>query len=154
LRDKYSSPSYWTQLKQLMLHDNVRQYLEENGMTQSKFAEKLGVTKGYISQIMNGDFNHRLSKLVELALACDMVPKMELVPKKYAEQVALDSYIQPQDWKMDSVFSSDFSVDSVLKRPIGIQSYRQISLTGSSRTEMAAVGRAMNWEIIKPEKVA
>ena len=37
-------------------------------MTQSEFAERLGVSKGYISQILNGDFDHKLSKLTQLLL--------------------------------------------------------------------------------------
>ena len=73
-RNKYDSPAYWTQLIQLSLQDNIRHYLEEKHLTQSEFAERLGVSKGYISQILNGDFDHKLSKLTQLALACEMVP--------------------------------------------------------------------------------
>ncbi len=36
--------------------------------------KKLGVTKGYVSQILNGDFNHRLSTLVDLSLAMGKAP--------------------------------------------------------------------------------
>jgi len=103
--DKYKSPAYWTQLIQLKLFDAVRQYLDDNNMSRKDFADKLGVTKGYITQIMNGDFDHKLSKLSELALACDLVPKFEFVPACFANIVARDSYLQPSDWKSYSTFS-------------------------------------------------
>src|SRR5690606_2702000 len=49
-------------------------YLRENNLTQSQFAEKLGVTKGYISQILNGNYNATLKKLIELSLAVEIAP--------------------------------------------------------------------------------
>lgn len=58
----------------------VQDYLESHGMTQTEFAAKLGVTKGYVSQILNGDFDHRLSKLVELCLAIGKRLEVRLEP--------------------------------------------------------------------------
>lgn len=59
---------------QNQLFSMLQQHLDENKITRTQFAEKLGVSKGYVSQIMNGGFNHRLSKLVELSLAAGKVP--------------------------------------------------------------------------------
>lgn len=103
-KNKYESPAYWTQLIQLMLHDNIKRYLEEKKITRAEFAERLGVSKGYVSQILNGDFDHKLSKLIELALACDMVPRMEFIPKTYAGQVVFDTYLQPTDWRQCNTY--------------------------------------------------
>lgn len=105
LGNKYDSPAYWTQLIQLMLYENINDYLVANGMTKKEFAEKLGVSKGYVSQILNGDFDHKLSKLTELALACDLVPRFDLVPSEYAEAVVRDTYMQPKDWRRYDAFS-------------------------------------------------
>ena len=33
-----------------------------------------------MTQLLNGDFDHRLSKLVELSLSVGLVPKVEFVP--------------------------------------------------------------------------
>lgn len=95
---KYSSPEYWTQLIQLMLFNNIRYYLEKMGMSKKEFADKLGVSKGYVSQILNGDFDHKLSKLSELALACELVPKIEFVPMQFARQVVEECYFKPVEW--------------------------------------------------------
>jgi transcriptional regulator with XRE-family HTH domain len=51
--------------------------MSKNRLTRTQLAKKLGVSKGYISQIMNGDFNHRLSTLVELSLAMEKIPELK-----------------------------------------------------------------------------
>lgn len=65
---------YWTSKIQIDLYNHLTDYMKENNLNQSQLAKKLGVTKGYISQVLNGDFNHRISKLVELSLAIDKAP--------------------------------------------------------------------------------
>lgn len=62
------------------LYRQLTEYLEINKMTRSAFAKHLGVSKGYISQVLNGDFDYKISKLVELSLAIGKVPliKFEL----------------------------------------------------------------------------
>lgn len=122
-RNKYESSAYWTQMIQLMIFDNVKHYLEETGLTRRAFAEKLGVSKGYVSQILNGDFDHKLSKLTELVLACDMVPRIELIPKKYASQVVKNTYLKPTDWKRCSMYVHTIpfvKFDSAAKKFSGI----------------------------------
>ena len=42
---------------------------------KSQLAEYLGVSKGYLSQLLNGDYDHCMSKFFELALAFGMVRK-------------------------------------------------------------------------------
>lgn len=57
----------------------VNEYLETNNKTRTEFAKELNVTKGYVSQILNGDFDFKLSKLVELSLAVGKVPEINFV---------------------------------------------------------------------------
>lgn len=119
--DKYKSASYWTQLIQLMIYNNIRMFLDENNLSQKEFAERLGLSKGYVSQILNGDFDHRLTKLVELALACNLVPSLELVPARYAEKVVSDTYLKPIDWKSYVHFDMN-SILPIITRPAKIKS--------------------------------
>ncbi len=69
--------SYWITKIQNDLYNAVEDYLEEKSMTRAQFAEQLGVSKGYVSQVLNGEFNHRLSKLIELSLAIGKAPVLE-----------------------------------------------------------------------------
>lgn len=68
------SKEYWLEVTQNDLYNNVFQFMKENNLNQTKLAKKLGVSKSYISQVLNGNFNHRLEKLIELSLAIDKVP--------------------------------------------------------------------------------
>ena len=84
------SVDYWTQMLQIDVFELVNKYLKENKMTKTQFAEQLGVSKGYISQIFNGDYDHKLSKLVELSLACGYVPSLRFAAVESAEEVAMN----------------------------------------------------------------
>lgn len=74
-------PEYWTTMIQLDLFSHVEKYMEDNNITRTELAQKLGVSKGYISQVLNGDYDHRLSKFVELTMAVDMIPQVTYIPK-------------------------------------------------------------------------
>lgn len=87
-REILKSAGYWTQNIQLALYDAVNGFLNDNNMTRTEFANRLGVSKGYVSQVLNGEFDHKLSKLVELSLACDIVPVVSFVPMNEAEEAA------------------------------------------------------------------
>ncbi len=70
----FKSKSYWIDKIQNDLYGQVEQYMKENGMNKLDLAKQLGVSKGYVSQILNGQFDHKLSKLVELYLAIGKAP--------------------------------------------------------------------------------
>lgn len=141
-RNKYDSPAYWTQLIQLNLHDNIKRYIEDNNLTRAEFAEKLGVSKGYVSQILNGDFDHKLSKLTELALACDLVPRLELIPKAYASQVVYGTYLQPTDWKRCNTYRRTISFESVQMKT-GV--FTTLSSTSTIKSASTILRDSNNW---------
>lgn len=70
-------PEYWTTLIQNELYRQIQSYMEEHNMNKSQLAEHLGCSRGYVTQLLNGDFDHKVSKLVELSLAIGMVPSIE-----------------------------------------------------------------------------
>ncbi|MDE5904729.1 helix-turn-helix transcriptional regulator [Duncaniella sp.] len=138
-KNKYESSAYWTQLVQLMIFDNIKRYLDENHLTRTEFATRLGVSKGYVSQILNGDFDHKLSKLVELALACDMVPRIELMPKAYAEQVVENTYLQPKDWRQSGVYFRTIPfVKPEVKVPASAESVKVLPVVGKSSVRIGS----------------
>lgn len=73
-KELINSREYWMAQIQISLFQNIDKYLSEKGINKSEFAKQLNVTKGYISQVLNGDFDHRISKLVDLSLAIGMAP--------------------------------------------------------------------------------
>ena len=68
---------YWFETLQNDIYRMVAEYIQKEGMNQTQLAEKLGVTKGYISQILNGNFNYTLKKMIELSLALEKAPAFE-----------------------------------------------------------------------------
>lgn len=56
----------------------VENYLRIQGMNQTQFARQIGVTKGYISQFLNGRSDHKLSKLISISLAIGKLPHFVL----------------------------------------------------------------------------
>lgn len=77
-RELLQTETYWTVKIQNQVFNAVQDYLDKNDLNQSQFARKLGVSRGYVSQILNGDFDHRISKLVKLAMAVGKVPMISL----------------------------------------------------------------------------
>lgn len=68
------SSGYWTAKIQIDLFNEVEKYMKRNNLNRKQLAEQLGVSKGYITQLLNGDFDNRISKLVELSLAIGVIP--------------------------------------------------------------------------------
>lgn len=73
-------PEYWTAQVQMSLYRAAEQFMEQNHMNRTQLAAYLGVSKGYVSQLLNGDYNYSVSKLVELAIKLNCVPKLQLEP--------------------------------------------------------------------------
>lgn len=87
--DLLRTEEYWFETLQNEIYRMVADYIEKEGINQSQLADKLGVTKGYISQIMNGNFNATLKKLIELSLAVDKAPHIDF--RNLAEFIQEDS---------------------------------------------------------------
>lgn len=73
------SPDYWFEAAQNDLFAEVKQYLDKENITQTELAERLNVSKGYISQIMNGNANFTMKKLIEFFILIGKVPQIKYV---------------------------------------------------------------------------
>jgi len=88
-KELLQNKGYWIAKIQMDLYEQLKEYMKKHNLNRSQFAKQIGVTKGYVSQVLQGNFNHRISKLVELSLAIDKVPKLEFVQ--------VDEYIEQED---------------------------------------------------------
>lgn len=80
-KELLSMPEYWVAQIQTDIYRCADQFMEERHMNRTQFAEYLGVSKGYVTQLLSGDYNYSLEKLVELSL------KIGYVPKVYFEEI-------------------------------------------------------------------
>jgi transcriptional regulator with XRE-family HTH domain len=74
-----SRPNYLLTKYQNEIYRQLVDYMNVNNLTQKDVAKKLGVSDSYISQIINGNFNFTLKKLIELALMIGKVPALEFI---------------------------------------------------------------------------
>ncbi|WP_024994104.1 hypothetical protein [Phocaeicola paurosaccharolyticus] len=92
------SKGYWIAKLQTELFRIIDSYMVSKHMNKTQLAEHLGCTKGYVSQLLNGDFDHKMSKFIELSLAVGKIPEIifhdidqyiESEPKSYHSRTSL-----------------------------------------------------------------
>jgi transcriptional regulator with XRE-family HTH domain len=72
-------PNYLLSKYQNEIYRQLVDYMRLNNLSQKDVAGSLGVSNSYISQILNGNFNFTLKKLIELGLLMGKVPSIEFV---------------------------------------------------------------------------
>lgn len=87
-------PAYWVEAFNGELYDAIAKYMNENNINRKQLSEKLGISKGRVSQILNGNINFSIEKFVEISLKIDKYPCLELKSKsKYMEYIDNDNSI-------------------------------------------------------------
>ena len=139
------SPEYWFEEAQNELYRQVVDYKERKKITQTQLAEELGVTKGYVSQILKGEFNYTMKKLIEISLAIGKVPKIEYSPISNA--IEKDAKIQdklnaikertPKESKLmiDHSFMIVDRIDEIMKKK-NISQYNLAKMLGEKESEI------------------
>lgn len=73
------SKEYWMLELQNGLYRALEQYRNSKHFSKTDLAKELGFNKSYITQVLNGDFDHKISKFVELALASGKAPMVSFI---------------------------------------------------------------------------
>ena len=73
-------PEYWFQEAQLDFYNQVKNYMKKEKINNVQLAGRLGVGKSYVTQILNGEYNYSLKKLIDICLAIGIVPKINYTP--------------------------------------------------------------------------
>lgn len=71
---------FWMETIQNDLAYAVKKYMDDHQINQTALAAELGVSKGYISQVLNGRFNFTLQKLIEISLHIGVAPYLSFMP--------------------------------------------------------------------------
>ena len=116
-QELYYTREYWIERIQNDVFQALIQYKKEKSLrNNTALADMLGVSKGYISQIMNGNFNFSISKLVDLALEIGVAPDLELKSLNdfiVAEEIRLNRISSPEDFTLTSLSSGNtISIDA------------------------------------------
>lgn len=79
--DRYrDDPEYVLEGVVLDLTDQIAVAMQDQGISRAELAERLGVSRAYITKVLGGSTNMTLRTLVRLALALGLVPEVSLVP--------------------------------------------------------------------------
>ena len=73
------TPNYLLTKYQSEIYRQIFEYMQKNDLSQTDMARKLNVSNSYISQVLNGNFNFTLKKLIELGLLIGKVPVLNFV---------------------------------------------------------------------------
>jgi transcriptional regulator with XRE-family HTH domain len=93
--DLLKSRSYVTAGIQLNLLNMMEDYMKENKLSRKELSDKLKVSKGYISQILNVNYDHKISKVVDLALSLNKMPIVSFVDlDRFIYEDANDKYFE------------------------------------------------------------
>ena len=119
------SKEYWVTTIQLRLFAEVEAFMKSHQMNRTQFAEYLGCTKGYVTQLLSGDYDNKISKLVELSLAIGRVPKLEFVDTD--SFIARDKaiYIARLETNQFAIFPEKFNS----LEPVGVNSSYEFSIS-------------------------
>lgn len=108
------SPEWWTGKIQLDLYREIESFMKQNGMNRTELAGHLHCSKGYVTQLLGGDFDHKISKYVELLLAIGKVPTITLSD--------IDSIIENDSNHKTISFKTSFNSYSTEFENIDVQS--------------------------------
>lgn len=98
-KDVLQEPAYWITQIQIAIYDCATRFMSETGKNKTELAQHLGVSKGYVSQMLSGDYNFSISKLVETAMLMGSVPQMTF--KSLDEILLQDEAPFSCSWKMN-----------------------------------------------------
>jgi len=72
-------PNYLLSKYQAEIYRQLSAFMKENRLSQKQVAKKLRVSNSYVNQILKGNFNYTLKKLVEISLLIGKVPSLEFL---------------------------------------------------------------------------
>lgn len=123
------SSDYWLEKFQNEIFRMLSTFMNEERKSQSDVAKDLKVSKSYISQILNGNFNFTLKKLIEISLYVGKVPTIEFV--------SISKYIT--NHKREVIKNKFNNVESTSTFII-VNVTRENSITSSSNFQLCATG--------------
>jgi transcriptional regulator with XRE-family HTH domain len=74
------SKEYWMVKMQSDLIHEVETFMAAKGMNRAQLADYLGYSRGYITQLLSGAYDSKISKIVELALSIGLAPEIHFSP--------------------------------------------------------------------------
>jgi len=101
-----TSKEYWISDIQLKLFAEVEGFMKASGMNRTQFAEFLGCSKGYVTQLLSGEFDNKISKLVELSLAIGKTPSISFIDMESVLNKDQIQFTEETEFGVSATYSS------------------------------------------------
>ena len=75
-------PLFIAELMKLEFADDLVRLLEARGLKRTELAEKLGTNRGYVTRILNTEFNLSIETMAKIALALDARISLRMLPRE------------------------------------------------------------------------
>jgi len=136
LVDKHKeTPEFLVEQKILGLTEKIVLRMEELGITRSALADRLNVSKPYITKLLRGDVNFTLKSVAELSQALESDFDIDIFPEGASRQI-----LRRYDSATGEVIAQ---THTVLKQPI-VQSEQPYSSDDYVATDFESMGENIN----------
>jgi len=82
LRKLESDPRFVAEGMKLAFADDLVWLLEARGLKQTELAEKLGTNRGYITRVLDTEYNLTIETMARIALALDARISLRMLPRE------------------------------------------------------------------------
>ena len=105
-----TNETYWIETIQNKIYSDLVTFINDNHISQKEIADRLKVSKGYISQILNGNnLNFRLETLVKICLAIGKLPVFSLVDK--IEHIRNE---REEDFRQETYVQKGYHIETIV----------------------------------------
>ncbi|HTW90577.1 MAG TPA: helix-turn-helix transcriptional regulator [bacterium] len=92
-RQAEDDPRLLAEEMKLAFADGLVRLLEARGVKRTELAEKLGTNRGYVTRILNTEYNLSIETMAKIALALDARVTLNLQPRRRARTSPADAYL-------------------------------------------------------------
>ena len=79
-------PLFIAELVKLQFADDLVRLLEARGLKRTELADKLGTNRGYVTRVLNTEYNLSVETMAKIALALDARIELRMLPREEAER--------------------------------------------------------------------
>jgi transcriptional regulator with XRE-family HTH domain len=79
-------PLFIAELMKLAFADDLVRLLEARGLKRTELAEKLGTNRGYVTRVLNTEYNLSVETMAKIALALDARLSLRMLPREEVER--------------------------------------------------------------------
>jgi len=81
-----NDPRFVAEELKLAFADDLVQLLEARGLKRTELAEKLGTNRGYVTRVLNTEYNLSVETMAKIALALDARISLRMLPREEVER--------------------------------------------------------------------